>query len=434
MKKLIPSLLIVLCGFIQPLYSQTQAYTDFVKKADFLKECKQLGGFDNSWKISSSFVFEIVSVKRENGNVVSFTVNYGSDIRGEEIKPNETEAPTYWNFSGTKLVMYKEWIVFLSADPAEDDGFKPVKWFKLAPISAKEEFKMELSKKPSTIIKAEEIKTEYASSIAAKKSAKVVAQANAKAQAEEHKAKYSIKGKKVSKLEIVTKAPANFGVGSKFTLGVVATLADGTVIKTKSLGGEGYLDDYQITVDGKPASNFYAENEVGSWLDPQKGDYVLVEAASVHHPDLKKASTKVTLNYNLPLKFNYNGRGGNVQGDNADNIRVEVKNVKHTETGVTLVEYRIYTSKGLDKIVRLEPSQTLELTANGGNSGSYSANGKNSRGADAGNITLYVDPAVGNNYRFEYSNKGGKGGSDAKYLRGEDGRDGTFTKTVQTIK
>lgn len=448
MKKIIFGL--VLGIFTSAVFAQTEAYTEFVKKASFLQENKKMGGFncflcekeqERYYEMrDGDYIFEVLTVKRENGNVKSFFVNYPKDFMNMEIVPNDTEAPTCWVFAKpyqqTYIVMYQEFVVFLSNDPAVDPNFFIRGWFKVGPLTAKEKLKANLEqmeKKIKPPFTKEDIAADCKASVDAKISANANNKANAETKAAEHKAKYSIKGKKVTKIEIVNTYPKDFFVGSKFTFGIVATLADGSQIKTKELGGEGNMEDYNVVITGDHIKN-YDGYEVGSNLKNNKGDYILIEANSIHHTDLKKVSAKMVLTYNQPLKFNYSGRGSNIQGDNAENIRVEIKQVKHSETGETLLEYRIYNSKGLDKTVRVQPTQVLELTANGGNSGYTSlSNGKNYRGGDAGNITLYIDPTVGDNYRFEYSNRGGKGGSDSRYLPGGDGRDGSFTKKVQAI-
>jgi hypothetical protein len=427
--------------------AQTAAYTEFVKKANFLQDNKKMGGFNcflcdeekNRYyeMRDGDYMFEVLSVKRENGNVKSFFVNYPKDQMNQEIIPNDTDAPTCWVYARpyqqTYIVMYKEYVVFVSNDPAVDPNFFIRGWFKVGPLNVKEKLQANLEqmeKKVKVPFTREELVADCKASVDAKKLANTNAKANADAKAAEHKAKYSIKGKKVTKIEIVNTYPKDFCVGSKFTFGIVATLADGSQIKTKELGGEGYMEDYKVVITGDHKKN-YDGYEVGSNLKNNKGDYILIEANSVHHAELKKVSAKMVLTYNQPLKFNYNGQGSNFQGDNADNIRVEIKSVKHSETGEKLLEYRIYTSKGLDKTVRIQPIQVLELSANGGNSGTGGS--KNNRGGDAGNITLYVDSTIGDDYRFEYLNFGGKASRDSKYITAPDGRDGTFTKKVQAI-
>jgi len=427
------------------------SFADFIKTVSFLKESAKHSLYKNQHYGSpekepyyilgqDDKSIEIKNITRQDGNVVSFEMSFGSYCTNEVIKPNDPIAPTYWAMKDTRvfLVMYKEYLIFLSKDPSLGDSYIIDYWCKQGATSIKDRIKamsyIDKQKSLELPFTKEELAAHLKPFVDAKKVALAKAEEERKAREAAHRAQYSIKGKTVTKIEIVNTFPRDFVVGSKFTFGMIATLADGSQIKTKALGGEGYIDDYNVVMTGSYIKN-WDSYEVGIQWKDVSGDYILIEANSIHHPALKKVSAKMVLTYNQPLRFDYSGTSTTMEGDNADNLRIELKTVEHSETGGELLEYRIYTSKGLDKAFRIQPTQLVEVKANGGNSGSRGISDlQNLRGGNAGNISLYIEPSVGEDYIFEYSNNGGKGGSNSKAFTAADGSNGTFTKKVQAIK
>ncbi|MBK6835528.1 MAG: hypothetical protein IPG89_15135 [Bacteroidetes bacterium] len=135
--------------------------------------------------------------------------------------------------------------------------------------------------------------------------------------------------------------------------------------------------------------------------------------------------------------LNFNGQWTTSNGDNGKSVRIDVKTAKHSETGEEILEYKIYDDIGkLIHVVKLKRDVLLKVSCNGGYADKqYNAEKRAGNGGNGGNITLNVDPSVGDNYQFDYSNIGGNAGTNTKnpLNNGTNGRDGKFTKNVKTV-
>jgi hypothetical protein len=105
---------------------------------------------------------------------------------------------------------------------------------------------------------------------------------------------------------------------------------------------------------------------------------------------------------------------------------IEVKEVKNSVDGSTLLEYRMRyrDEKTWYQCVRIKPSTELYMHNNGGTLfGKSDEHGAN--GGAGGDVKLIIDPSV-SSYKFNASLKGGKGQIPkyANYSRGSDGSDG----------
>ncbi|MBK6835527.1 MAG: hypothetical protein IPG89_15130 [Bacteroidetes bacterium] len=221
----------------------------------------------------------------------------------DKLKPNATDFPTYWTAGSTVVVFYKEYLIILSADPATSDDFEIKQWFMLGKMGIKEKITADMNYSSNKIkppFTKEELILHLKPFVDASRANKSNKEANAKAAAAEHLAKFSIKGKDVTKIEIETKYnSSSFGVGSTFDYGIIATLKDGSTIKTSNLGGEGYMDDYNVVVSGS-----YENGKVSSKPFKYLGDYVLISVTSKHHATMKKVEKiSIYLQRNCCVKF-----------------------------------------------------------------------------------------------------------------------------------
>jgi hypothetical protein len=438
-------LLLAAIGLITINLTAQATFTDFVKEANFLKEGK-MGGYyrrsDNEGPYniySAQFNFKISKVVKENGNVVSFDIEY--EARPVmTMKPSDPVAPIFWTCTNSDfwyVIFYKEHLIVLNDHPAKNPNYGIKKWFKYN-IGMKERMTAGIKGPEGKIeppLTKEELDAFLKPFVGARNNMKADEAAAAKKAQEEHYAKYSIKGKDVIKIEIIATYDAKIGQGSAFSYGISATLKNGSVIKTKNIGGEGYIEDYDIVIEGN-LENPYSGQIIGYKPSKHQGDFIYISAKSKHHPSLPKAEKKVVFTYNQPVTLNFTSIYTNRDGVSGPTVRVDVKVVTHTETKEELLEYRIYDDAGnMTHKIRLKRDIMLKVISNGANAQDRQKNDICGNGGDGGNITLNIDPKVGDNYQFDYSNIGGKGGTnrDSPLRNGAFGRDGRFTKNIKTI-
>lgn len=416
------------------------AYDEFVKTADILKEGDMKAYYILSDGVNSeeySNTFKISEIKKENGKIVSFKLdmdNYSEDI----FTPNHKETPYYWKGKNSNIaVIYKEYIVLGSYGAPGDANYRIQKFVKIG--SGKKGMFQGMFASSAQIknpFTKEEVLESVKPFMEADKQRLANEEKNKEAAAAAHREKYSIKGKDVTKIEIEANHGAKLGHGAKFTYGIIATLKDGSKIKTKNLGGEGYLDDYEVTIHGDIDGDLLNPNTISLKPYNYKGDYIQISAKSKHHPSLAGVNQKYVLTYDLPIELNFSGLNSTVDGDPGKSLRIDVKVVNHSETKEEILEYRIYDeSSNLINKFRLRRDVQFRIISNGGNGGDKRKDSQCGRGGDGGNITLNLDPKVGDDYQFDYQNMGGKGGinKDNSFRNGTDGRDGRFTKNVKTI-
>jgi hypothetical protein len=426
-------------------YKAQSTFNDFVKEANFLKEGKMGGyyrqsGNEGPYNIrSSEFNFQITKVVKENGNVVSFDIDFEARPT-MTMKPSDPVAPIFWTCTNNDfwhVICYKEHLIVLNDHPANNPNYSIKQWYKYN-LGMKERVNAGIIGPQGKIVppfSKEELDTFLKPFVSSRNDMKADQAAAAKKAAEEHFAKYSIKGKEVIKIEINAKYDTKIGQGSAFSYGISATLKDGSVIKTKNIGGEGYIEDYDIIVEGNLEAP-YSGQIIGYKPTDHKGDYIYISVKSKYHPTLQKAEKKVVFTYNQPVTLNFTSIYTNRDGVSGPTVRVDVKVVTHSETKEELLEYRIYDETGnMTHKIRLKRDVMLKVISNGANAQDRQKDDVCGNGGDGGIITLNVDPKVGDNYQFEYSNIGGKGGvnKDSPLRSGIGGKDGRFTKTVKTI-
>lgn len=432
-----------------PIIAQTtDAYAAFVAKANFLKESKSNGGIykrsdgNNGTKYVMATMDEplkITKIVKENDKVASFEMDY-LGCTGVKAVPNNDKTPIFWSlYCGDDrfMVLYKEYLVFLTKDPSKNQDFDIRGWYQIGGFSIKEKTEFLLAQDKKTYVPPftlEDVKADMKASFDAVKQEQNAAEANKKAKEAELYAKNGLKGKTISKMEIVTQIGTQIGYGTEFIIGVKTTLADGTVIKTKNIGGEGYIEDYNIKLNGNYTQEYNGNYKFGTANAPTN-DVITVEVTSKHHTNVKAVSDKIVATNDKDILLNFNGEGMYTNhGKNGQDLRIEIKNVTHAVSNKTLVEYRITDASGKKYFVRLNPDVTLKVTAKGGDNKAASNAKENYNGGNGGNVTVYIDPAVGDNYRLEIENSGGKpGNSKEAFNKVYPGTDGKVTKTVQKI-
>ncbi len=302
----------------------------------------------------------------------------------------------------------------------------------------------------------------------------------------DNRAKYTLEGKQVTNIEFVfpNGKPEKVIVGEEYKFGFEITLADGSKMKTKNIGGEAYIEDFLAEeshgfVSG-PGED-YMTGMYGAHSSPI--GYFKVYTGS-NNSDLYqlKISSKfggdATTTLEIPIAYNLKetyscvgedgypgfgttGAGGGRAGHGCP-LTVEVKLVKHTETGEDLYSCKITDGfTGAVSYVKVRKGGSLHVEAfggyggNGGNgvdkrTGEYGEpgkGGKGGKGGNGGNILLIVDPSA-TGLEFTYDNGGGSGGSGGEHGwciscpygshgqvgdSGEGGPSGTYNKEVKKV-
>ena len=272
----------------------------------------------------------------------------------------------------------------------------------------------------------------------------------------------SLDGKAVAKIEIIIKQePAKIAHFSPpIRYGVVATLKDGTQLKTPNLDGKMPWEDFKLTHEG--SSNTIDEVRVDEDALNIPNDAVVLRVSSIYHPSLKATKSISTTN-DVGIKSNNNGFWGYnrykhmsvTQGQDGqhagrgDNLIIKVKTSKHKQTGKPINKVEIYntTKKKLVSRYKLSPETEIIINALGGQGmkgydGSDSRNngGNGGSGGAGGNVTFIIDPSVVK-HNIKINTNGGKGGrggapkygSASRGINGRNGDDGALKKETKSV-
>lgn len=274
----------------------------------------------------------------------------------------------------------------------------------------------------------------------------------------------SLEGKEVSKIKIqlVTNPAKVAHFSEAIDYGIVATLADGTVLKTNNLGGKLPWDDFKLSNIG--CSNTAERVKVDEDAAKLPDDQIVLKAVSVYHPSLKASKALPTTN-NVSIQVNRNGfygadraqatnratAGASQRGGNGHDLLIKVKTVKHSQTGGELNKIEIYDQSTEQTVARykLSPSTQLVINVNGGNgqwgsdgsSNTYPNGDKGGAGGNGGNVQIVKDASV-STLNITVNNKGGKGGAGGKRFNingtagstGDSGRKGNVTTETQSVQ
>jgi|GEM_PF-1663612 len=244
----------------------------------------------------------------------------------------------------------------------------------------------------------------------------------------EKKTKWSIEGKKVTKIEVTDiKAQYGFGYYRPFSFQVKATLANG---KTISTGDGGFWSDYVVT---------YSNGDIksGTIQDTKfiSGDKIVISVKSKFDGSIK-ATGDAVMNYGETLTLN---NSSNNWGKSAFNYRIEVKQRAHAVTGKQIIMIKSIDLSGYakPKYMIIDADQSLNFYTNGHNGyktvGVGESTGPGANAGNGGNITVIKDPSV-TSFNINYTMDGGTGGAGTYgYNRGRDGRDGTYKEEVRKV-
>jgi hypothetical protein len=244
----------------------------------------------------------------------------------------------------------------------------------------------------------------------------------------EKKAKWSIEGKKVTKIEVTDiKAPHSFGYYRSFSFQIKATLSNGKTISTKD---GGFWSDYTITY-----ANADVKNRTIQHTRFVKDDKVIVTVKSKYDSKIV-ATADVVMDYSETLTMS---NSSNNWGKSAFSYRYEVKQRKHAVSGKDVIMIKQIDLSGYLKPIYMiiDADKSLNVYANGHNgyktTGNGNSTGPGANAGNGGNITVIKDPSV-TSFNINYTMNGGTGGAGTYgYNRGRDGRDGKYKEEVRTV-
>ncbi|MFD1552064.1 hypothetical protein DNU06_00810 [Putridiphycobacter roseus] len=350
---------------------------------------------------------------REDGKVVAVTYD-GAEYRADH--EGISDFVRYYKSPGNLCIVFAESWAYVFTYTHNETSVKG-KYF----INRKLDYAY--SQTISRYLEASKVHQADALAEIAKKEA-----ADADKAAAEKKAKWSIEGKNLAKVEITdVKAPHKFGYFRGFSFQVKATLKNGKTISTKD---GGFWSDYTMT---------YTNGDYdGATIKPTtlvKDDKIIVTVSSKFDPSIK-ATQEVVLNYDEALYYTMQAKNW---GTSANDYKIEIKQVKHQSNGTDLLLYRVTDLDGYDpvQVFKLRADQTLHFKTDGANGyktvGVGNETGPGANAGNGGNITVIKDPSV-TSYNLNYSLKGGTGGAGTYgYNRGQNGRDGIFKEEVRTV-
>ncbi|QIE59830.1 hypothetical protein G5B37_09710 [Rasiella rasia] len=392
-----------------------------------------------------------VTITNQGAGVSSVLVKR-SGILDEEFKPDVPGYPAYFAFKTYRLTFLKDYAVYYEWNGKQEATTKYV-----------------LVKPGGSFSNKWEATNESVASYAtATFKNQTNARANVKvakaAQAEADRKANSLENKKVKeiRLELITtpKKVAHFSEAIDY--GIVATLQDGTQLKTSNLGGKLPWDDFKLTHTG--CSSTIERVKVDEDATKLTNDEIVLQVQSVYHPSLRSKKAIPTTN-DVSIQVSRNGFygadraqatnkatfGASQPGGNGHTLTVKVKTVSHKKSGIKLNKIYIYdeTERKVVAHYKLTPSTQLIINANGGNgqwgsdgtSGSFPNGDKGGAGGRGGDVTIIKDPSV-TEFNITVNNNGGKGGSGGKRYNvngtsgatGASGAKGTTTTQKKTVQ
>jgi hypothetical protein len=387
---------------------------------------------------------------KKSGNEITNILVKRAGILDENFKPDVSGYPAYFAFSTYRLTFIDNLGIYYSWNGKEQATVKYVFVKKGSSLNYK--FK-DLNKKVATYAKAVFKNQTSARANVKEKKAEI---------AETTRRQHSLQDKSVKKIAVeLVKTPSKIAhFSERINYGIVATLTDGTVLKTPNLGGTIPWSDF--TSSHKGCSNTLEEIRVEEDAKFLTDDRVAIHITSKYHPNLK-AVKYLNATYNIPVVVNHNGFWGwerhkhmvvfqGVDGQHAgrgDELVIKVKTVSHKQTGIKINKIEIYNSTEQKVVARFKLSLDTNLTVNtvGGQGAdgrkgreSKSVGGNGGSGGAGGNVSVIKDSSV-KKFNITINNQGGKGGkggapyysSGKRGYKGNSGDDGNTTYKTKNI-
>lgn len=418
-----------------------------------------------------------ITVNMSGDGLVESVVVKRSGVIDEEFKPDLKEQPGYFAYEGTKLMFLEDYAVYYKQKLNSDGSVLFDILYEFIPEGG--------SSRGLKEVPADIAAYRTATLNSQSGTREVITKNREEAEAKEREAN-STKGKTVKSLKFqAADIPKQLGLLSKIKFGVIATLADGKELKTKSIGGKTDFDNSYIVE--APGCTF-ADGVLEISLDaaPFTNDEVVLTIKNMHNPS-QSITEKITLNYSngltlkgagesgmfgssgssgmsgCPGKSGKNGDAGR-PGENGCDFNIKIKETKHKITGASLYSVEIYQSR-INKTIRYKctPDAKINMIAYGGAGGagggggaggnainncaaSRAAGGNGAAGANGGNggnLTITKASANINTSFITITNNGGSGGRGGKGgsggiggssgNEGAGGKDGTTNTNTGTV-
>jgi hypothetical protein len=397
------------------------------------------------------------SGKDANGNdLIESVLVKRAGVVDELFVPDLKEQPGYFSYDANKLIFFNDYAAYYKQTSSNGEVTYDVLY----------QFVPEGGSSKSLKAAAEDIAAYRTATLNNQSTTRTVIAQNKEANEAKEREENSTKGKTVKSLAYqAVDVPAQLGLMGKLKLGVIATLVDGTQLKTKNLGGKSEFED-SYTIEAPGCTFADGVLEVGLNGDAFPNDEIVLTIKNKNNP-AQSITQKITLNYDSPFFTYSSGGNGNYgssgfngsgfcpvgngkpgdngkNGQDGGNISIKIKEVKHKKTGATLYQYEIFKSRE-NTTTKFKSTSTADINiicsggnggdggdgGNGGNSnkcgqGSGANGGSGGNGGRGGNVTI-TKASAGINISFlKINNRGGSGGKAGKGGRGSiSGSSGT---------
>lgn len=395
--------------------------------------------------------------KDVNGNdLVESILVKRAGVVDELFVPDLKEQPGYFSYDANKLIFFSDYAVYYKQRTGDAGFIYDVLY----------EFIPEGGNSKSLKSAADDIAAYRNATLNNQTATRTIIAQNKEAKEAKEREENSTKGKAVKSIAYQpVDIPAQLGLLSKLKFGVIATLADGTQLKTKNLGGKSEFED-SYTIDAPGCTFADGVLEVGINADAFPNDEIVLTIKNKNNPS-QQITQKITLNYESPF-FTYssggdgnsgssgfsgtgfcpvgNGKPGDngKNGQDGGNISIKIKEVKHKKTGATLYQYEISKSRE-NSTIKFKSTSTADINiicsggnggeggrgGDGGNSASCGrgngANGGNGGNGGRGGNVIITKAAAGIDVSFiKINNRGGAGGKAGRAGSGSiSGNSGT---------
>jgi hypothetical protein len=461
--------LLTACLFFFTFLSNAQYQTQLELSKNFtdgnyIVYRNDLGKID---KIAKQWPINIV----RNGDVIEKIVVKRAGVVEEEYMPDLKESPGYFMGDNYRLIFLQDIILCYKQS---GNGYNASD-FDLA-----FEFTLDANAKTLKVEEAKQYLANYRNATLAHQStARETIAKNKEANEAKEREANSLKGKNVKSLAFkAVEIPEKFTHYSKLQFGIIATLQDGTELKTKNLGGKtDFEESYDISVPGC----IYVDGkiEVGTDASFFTNDEISVIIKNLHNPN-QQLIHKIPIPYNLPIEIFMNGKNGNsgtsgnsgnrncsngsagqagYNGEDGSDCTIKIIETKHKITGATLYAAEITRMRD-KKIFKLKWDASSPITINNsggkggeGGRGGYLASGcKNGiarggsggpggTGGRGGNVNITMSSVNIPKSAIVINNNGGKGGipgegkdGGSTGISGKDGIDGKIEINTSAVK
>ncbi|HLP13328.1 MAG TPA: hypothetical protein VK177_15430 [Flavobacteriales bacterium] len=275
-----------------------------------------------------------------------------------------------------------------------------------------------------------------------------------KALAEKEARENTLEGKAIKDIKVLlVNAGADIGMLSIVSIGFEVILADGTILKTKNLGGKTPYADFEVKVSGGQYSG--GDLKVANDSREIPNDKIEVEAWSKFGDKKIVGKLSHPINYNSEINYQYQGASGasgrgmtvgysenGQDGKNGRSVRINAEKLTVNGTVISHLKITDATTGQLLSEAKLNQLAKITINVSGGNGGSgcegrscYSGNGGSGGNAgDGGDV--YLSGSAASFLQIVVMNDGGKGGkggaakttNNTSGSNGSNGKKGNFYK------